>query len=298
MENEDSHDIDKAIFQSAGTPWNYSDEKWHRGCYFLYHNFRDWTVRRTVPCITFNHIFTEYMWLQAISPNSERLNENAKSIRRHMLLDRERLFFYKSFEIIQSLHQAGWQLSYDIMKRENMKCRCGRAFPPYSEPSFQTIRDLFKGIKYILRGTPYPLVPEHREDDEVDRQLLTDIGEVYEQTLRKYEVKGFEQSTFKAAGLIDIAMGEANEEHQPTVPLPTPASWKQAWSSDQHVMYALDKMTFPAMPPSKPIAVDTAIDKQFTRFLRLLEESKSEEDNDKEVSHQDDEIEPEDYINM
>ncbi|KAL7303743.1 hypothetical protein TKK_0003875 [Trichogramma kaykai] len=109
-----------------------------------------------------------------------------------------------------------------------MICSCGKKFPQYSEPSFRTLRDLFKGIKYILRGTPYPLLPDHLENEEVDYSLIKDVGLVYEEVMKEYEVSGFEQQTFKAARLIDTAKCMASPDNVPILSLPTAASWKQA----------------------------------------------------------------------
>ncbi|CAB0028101.1 unnamed protein product, partial [Trichogramma brassicae] len=107
MESATSSQEREAVFQDPNTKWAYSDEKWHRGCYYLYHNYRDWSIlKNNVPCITFHNVFMEHQWLSAISVHSDRVNENAKSIRKHMLKDGDTHFFYKSLQIIQSLHQA------------------------------------------------------------------------------------------------------------------------------------------------------------------------------------------------
>ncbi|KAL7290487.1 hypothetical protein TKK_0015261 [Trichogramma kaykai] len=470
----------EAVFQEPLCRWNCSDEKWHRGCYYLYHNYREWTILKNVPCISFHNVFMEYKWLEAMTL-AERVNETAKSIRRYMLNDLKEMYFYRSLQIVQSaalkniefhdiqpllppfncfkwfnfvvphidelqnlfqraypiyrqygenvehrsipqdhvnlyvaaeyiidgiarkgkppqcqvlldiindngdfprllttkrgqvyisdllhwmahshnsfrlpvmtdydfalvhpqhkvlqcvvplmtpfhglaaaykdfdyilgtegtvndeirtlikvmktyspkdefflkansyiellqrcLHQAGMQIAHDMFKRENMQCQCGAHFPAYSEPSYRTVRDLFKGIKYVLRDTPYPLLPEHNRDAEVDRTLIKDIGSVYEDAIKKYDVDGFEQQTFKAAGLIDTARILADPNNLPILPLPTPASWKKAWGNDKYVMYALDKMTFPA-PDTKAAAVDIAVGKQFERMQRLIQEAK------------------------
>ncbi|KAL7307632.1 hypothetical protein TKK_0000320 [Trichogramma kaykai] len=92
----------EVVFQDPTTKWAYSDEKWHRGCYYLYHNYRDWTLLNSVPCIAFHNVFMEYEWLEAISPNADRLNETAKSIRRYMLQDETDGFFFKSLRLVQS----------------------------------------------------------------------------------------------------------------------------------------------------------------------------------------------------
>uniref|UniRef100_A0ABD2WY95 Uncharacterized protein n=1 Tax=Trichogramma kaykai TaxID=54128 RepID=A0ABD2WY95_9HYME len=86
------------------------------------------------------------------------------------------------------------------------------------------MRDLFKGIKYIFRGTPHPLLPDHLENEKVDHRLIRDVGSVYEQAMSKYEVSNFEQQTFKAAGLIDAARCLANSDNVPILPPILPSS--------------------------------------------------------------------------
>ncbi|CAB0043019.1 unnamed protein product [Trichogramma brassicae] len=106
MESATSSQEREAVFQDPNTKWAYSDEKWHRGCYYLYHNYRDWSIlKNNVPCITFHNVFMEHQWLSAISVHSDRVNENAKSIRKHMLKDGDTHFFYKSLQIIQSIFE-------------------------------------------------------------------------------------------------------------------------------------------------------------------------------------------------
>uniref|UniRef100_A0ABD2W7G6 Uncharacterized protein n=1 Tax=Trichogramma kaykai TaxID=54128 RepID=A0ABD2W7G6_9HYME len=168
-------------------------------------------------------------------------------------------FFLKAnsyIELLQRcLHQAGVQMAFDMYKRENMYCSCGMKFPDYSE-------------RYEI--------------------FLKDIGLVYEEAMKKYEIGGFEQQTFKAAGLIDAARSIASKNNVPILPKSTPASWKQAWANDKNVMFALEKMTFPA-PQCNKSAADLTVGKQFERMQRLIEEAKR-----KNCDNDDDDVEPAD----
>ncbi|KAL7299466.1 hypothetical protein TKK_0007706 [Trichogramma kaykai] len=184
MENENLNDIGRAQLESVGTPWNYSDEKWHRGCYYLYHNFRDWTIRDNIPCLTFNHIFTEYMWLQAISPTSDRSNENAKSIRKYMMLDKDKLFFYKSFERIQNA--ALKNIPFNEIQPLLPPWNCWEWFN-FVLPHYDEIVDLYNEAYPVYRK--YGENVDHRAIIEEEREMYCVAEYIIEEHIRKGKQK-------------------------------------------------------------------------------------------------------------